>query len=116
MGGGARGPPGRLARMLRAEEEPEEPETEPQPAPGAAAHAALVVASASQGVEFDYRTEVLSAAQVLDGKTLPQKLAQESADGWDLVDLLQAQDKHVILLRKPKRADRGERRVGFFAR
>lgn len=99
--------------MLRAEEEPEEPE----PQPAAAAQTTLVVGSAAAaGVEFEYRTEVLTAAQVLDGKTLPRKLAEESADGWDLVDLVQAQDKHVILLRKPKKTDRGERRVGFFAR
>ncbi len=102
--------------MFRADEEPEEPEIEPQ-SPSTPATQALVVApAATQGVAFDYRTEVLTAAQMLDGKTLPDKLAQESSDGWDLVDLLQAQDKHVILLRKPKKPDRGERRVGFFTR
>ncbi|MBO0703164.1 MAG: hypothetical protein J2P38_09550, partial [Candidatus Dormibacteraeota bacterium] len=110
-------PPGRLARMLRADEEPEEPDTpEPEPqSPSAVSPKALVVTAApSQGVAFEYRTEVLTAEQVLDGTTLPEKLAQESSEGWDLVDLVQAQDKHVILLRKPKKTDRGERRVGFF--
>jgi hypothetical protein len=75
-----------------------------------------VVAPGAPGVAFDYRTEVLTAAQVLDGTTLPEKLAHESAEGWDLVDLVQAQDKHVIILRKPKKPDRAERRVGFFNR
>ena len=102
--------------MLRAEEEPEEPETEPQAPSSTAAPAMIVAASATQGVAFEYRTEVLTAAQVLDGKTLPELLAHESVEGWDLVDLVQAQDKHVIILRKPKKPDRGERRVGFFAR
>lgn len=103
--------------MFRADEEPEEPEHEPQTAPAAGAPTALVVGSPSAaGVEFEFRTEVLTAAQVLDGKTLPEKLAEESADGWDLVDLFQAQDKHVVLLRKPKKPDREERRVGFFTR
>jgi hypothetical protein len=102
--------------MLRADEEPEEPETEPEPSSSTTSPAVVVASPASQGVAFDYRTEVLTAAQVLDGTTLPEKLATESADGWDLVDLVQAQDKHVVILRKPKKPDRAERRVGFFNR
>lgn len=102
--------------MLRADEEPEEPEIEPQPPSTPSAQAVVVAAAAAQGVAFEYRTEVLTAEQILDGTTLPEKLAHESADGWDLVDLIQAQDKHVIVLRKAKKADRGERRVGFFSR
>ncbi|MBO0744404.1 MAG: hypothetical protein J2P43_05250 [Candidatus Dormibacteraeota bacterium] len=102
--------------MFRADEEPEEPETEPQPPATPSAQAVVVAPPGTPGVAFEYRTEVLTAAQLLDGTTLPEKLAQESADGWDLVDLVQAQDKHVLVLRKPKKPDRGERRVGFFSR
>lgn len=101
--------------MLRADEEPEEPETEPEPS-SSATSPAVVIAPPGQGVAFDYRTEVLTASQVLDGTTLPEKLAKESAEGWDLVDLVQAEGKHVIILRKPKKPDRAERRVGFFTR
>lgn len=102
--------------MFRADEEPEEPETEPQSPSAPSAQAVVVAPAGAPGVAFEYRTEVLTAEQVLDGTTLPEKLAQESTDGWDLVDLIQAQDKHVIILRKPKKTDRGERRVGFFSR
>ncbi len=102
--------------MLRADEEPEEPETEPQPSSSTTSPAVVVAPPSSQGVAFDYRTEVLTAAQILDGTTLPEKLGKESAEGWDLVDLVQAEDRHVILLRKPKKPDRSERRVGFFNR
>lgn len=106
---------GRLRERL--EEEPEEPDTEPATPAAVAAAAPMVVGAApGAGVEFEYRTEVLTAEQVLDGTTLPETLAKESKDGWDLVDLLQAQQKHVILLRKPKKPERAERHVGFFAR
>jgi len=102
--------------MFRADEDPEEPEIEPQSPSTPSAQAVVVAAAGTAGVAFEYRTEVLTAAQITDGKTLPEKLAQESADGWDLVDLVQAQDKYVIVLRKPKKPDRAERRVGFFSR
>jgi hypothetical protein len=102
--------------MLRADEEPEEPETEPEPSSSTTSPAVVVAAPSSQGVAFDYRTEVLTAKEVLDGTTLPDKLARESAEGWDLVDLIQAENRHVIILRKPKKPDRSERRVGFFTR
>lgn len=106
------------AAGLRAEEVPEpEPEPEPEPqSPQQAATPLVVGGPGAPGVEFEYRTEQLTAEQVLDGTSLPSLLAKESADGWDLVDLLAVQEKHVVLLRKPKKPVREDRRVGFFTR
>ena len=66
--------------------------------------------------EFEYRTDLLTVAQIADGKTLPDMLTTASADGWDLVDILDAGDRRVTLFRKPKRAERETRPVGFTVR
>ncbi|MGH7922465.1 MAG: hypothetical protein ACREQM_21370 [Candidatus Dormibacteraceae bacterium] len=102
-------------RAQEEPDEPEEPETEPE-APRQAASPLVVAASGGPGVEFEYRTEQLTAEQVLDGTTLPSLLAKESADGWDLVELLEVQAAHVVLLRKPRKPEREGRRVGFIGR
>jgi len=61
----------------------------------------------------EYRTELVTAAQVVDGSTLAEQLTKASSDGWDLVDIIQAGDRYTILLRRPKTPDREARRVGF---
>ncbi|HXM57038.1 MAG TPA: hypothetical protein VOB72_16680 [Candidatus Dormibacteraeota bacterium] len=63
--------------------------------------------------EYEYRTELLTAAQVTDGTTLATQLTKASSDGWDLVDIINAGDRHAILLRRLKKPERNARQVGF---
>jgi len=93
----------------------EDPEYEPEDIP--AAPTAMVTGPAhANGAgerEFDYRTEVLSLEEVADGRTLPERLAAASADGWHYVDSIDAGASRVILLRKVKKTERERRSVGF---
>jgi hypothetical protein len=106
----------RIAMRMRDEEEPE-PDEEPEPGeePVAPPPGSSLVPTVPGGAgrEFEYRTELVSQAELADGKTLPERLTRASADGWDLVDIIQAGDQHVILLRQPKKAPREARPVGF---
>jgi hypothetical protein len=92
----------------------EEPEEEPEDEEAAAVTPVPRVAGDSR--EYEYRTELLSVAQVLDGTTLPDRLNQASGDGWDLVDIIAAGEQHAILLRRLKRPERPPRPVGFSPR
>jgi hypothetical protein len=97
----------------RLEEEPE-PEEEPDVETATAVAPSPPLPSvADVGREFEYRTKLVTAAQVTDGTTLAEELTNASADGWDLVDIISAGERHAILLRRVKRPDRVERRVGF---
>ena len=49
----------------------------------------------------------------MDGTTLADRLTRASADGWDLVEIIGAGERHAILLRKAKRPERPGRPVGF---
>ena len=102
-------------KMREPGEEQPEPDEEPNPEapPAAAATSTLVPTVGDAGREYEYRTELVTAAQVLDGATLPDRLNRASADGWDLVDIIVAGDRHAILLRRPKRPQRSARPVGF---
>ena len=95
----------------RLEEEPEP--DEPDEAPVAAPPAPIVPAVAAEGRELEYRTELLTSAEVVDGSTLADRLTRASSDGWDLVDIVQAGERYAVLLRRPQTRDREERRVGF---
>ena len=103
-----------LKMRERVEEEPE-PDEEPdrEAPPAASATSTLVPTVGDSGREYEYRTELVTAAQVLDGTTLPERLNRASADGWDLVDIIVAGDRHAILLRRTKRPQRSARPVGF---
>ena len=93
----------------------EDPEYEPEDIP--AAPATMTSGSSSTDGygerEFEYRTEVLSLEQVLDGKTLGARLTAASAEGWHLVDIVDAGDRRVLVLRKLKKSERVARSVGF---
>lgn len=93
----------------------EEPDEEPEPrGPVATAAGPSTVPSVSDGVrEFEYRTELVTVAEVLDGTTLAEQLTRASADGWDLVEIIAAGDRHAILLRRGKRPSRQVGPVGF---
>lgn len=106
-----------MAKLRPRLEEPEEPEEPDQPEPDEpevelGQPVPTVGGPPGLGRTFEYRSEVLSHDQVSDG-TLVEKLNQESSDGWDLVDMISAGDKQVLLMRRPKRAERESRPVGF---
>ena len=59
----------------RAEEEPEPDEPEPDEEPGSAPSvASMVTVGGSGSREYDYRTELLTVAELTDGTTLAEKL------------------------------------------
>ena len=108
----------------KAEYEPEEiPEIEPDEDPDyepddlPAAPATMVkVGARTDGAgeaEFEYRTEVLTLEQMVDGETLAGLLASSSADGWHYVGVVDAGEKRVVILRKLKKTARERRSVGF---
>ena len=101
---------------LRFEEEPDEEPEEPQPgqpdgARGAAA--GLVPAVGFPSRDWEYSTKVLTVGQLADGVTVVKVLQEAGADGWELASVLDGGEKRVILMRRPKRAARESRRVGF---
>jgi hypothetical protein len=64
--------------------------------------------------EFEYRTDELSLSELADGATLAARLGEASKDGWDFVQLVDAGDKRLILLRRARRGEKRSRPVGFF--
>jgi hypothetical protein len=93
----------------------EDPEYEPEDIP-AAPTTLMAGPSHANGQgdrEFEYRIEVLSLEQLTDGKTLPDRLAAASGEGWHYVDVLDAGDSRVVLLRRAKKTERERRSVGF---
>lgn len=98
---------------VRSEEEPE-PDEDPDEEPAVATPPGPVVPAVPPGMrDLEYRTELMTAAEVVDGSTLADNLTKAAGDGWDLVDIIQAADRYTILLRRPKKMDREDRRVGF---
>jgi hypothetical protein len=97
----------------RSEEEPDPEEDPGEEEPAASTTTPLVPAVAAGGREFEYRTQLVTAVEVVDGSTLADQLTQASADGWDLVEIIPAGDRHAILLRRPKGQNREVRPVGF---
>jgi len=81
-------------------------------APAASPHRAIVPPPDGTR-EYEFRTELLTSAEVTDGSTLAGRLNQASADGWDLVDIINAGDRYAVLLRRVKRPERSARQVGF---
>jgi hypothetical protein len=97
---------------LRSEEEPE-PDEDPAEEAATAAPAPMVPAVAPGNRELEYRTELVSGAEVTDGTSLAERLTNASRDGWDLVEIIQSGDRYTVLLRRPKAPDPQQRRVGF---
>lgn len=93
-------------------DEPDEPEVEPE---AVATSGTTLVPAVPANVEreYEYRVEVVTNAQVLDGKTLPNLLSEASHDEWHLVEIIDAGDKKAVLLRKRKESKPQRRPVGF---
>jgi len=94
---------------VRSEEEPDEPDE----AVAVAGPTAVPQVAPAGGREFEYRTEMLTDAEVADGKTHAERLTAASKDGWDLVDVIGVKDAYAVLLRRPQKVDRESRPVGF---
>ena len=95
------------------DEEPDEPDEPNHPGHGAATTASLLPTVGLPMREWEFSTQVLTLAQVVDGVTLVKHLKEAGADGWELTDVIDGGDKRVLLMRRPKRAARESRRVGF---
>ena len=63
--------------------------------------------------EWEFSTQVLTVAQLVDGVTLVKLLQKAGTDGWELTDVIDGGEKRVLLMRRPKRSARESRRVGF---
>ncbi len=102
---------------LRSEEDPDEDPDEPdqpnQPGDGAAGAAGIVPTVGLPLREWEFSTQVLTVAQLVDGVTLVKLLKEAGADGWDLTDVIDGGEKRVLLMRRPKRSAHESRRVGF---
>jgi hypothetical protein len=101
---------------LRSEEDPDEEPDEPdQPnQPGGSAVATQMLPSVGLPLrEWEFSTQVLTVAQLVDGVTLVKLLQEAGTEGWDLTDVIDGGEKRVLLMRRPKRSARESRRVGF---
>ena len=92
------------------DEDPDEPVEEPEASAGTATIVPRVDAPIER--EYEYRVDVLTIGQVLDG-TIADKLSDASHDEWHLVDIIDAGDKKALLLRKRKQKEAARRPVGF---
>jgi hypothetical protein len=100
--------------LLRSEEEPEEePEPEPEPGERLPESASGVPSVGFGGRQYEYRVETLTLDQITDAKGLAGLLTEASADGWDLVETIEAGEKRAVVLRRPKREPGESRPVGF---
>ncbi len=102
---------------LRSEEdpddEPDEPDEPNHPGHGAATTTNMLPTVGLPVREWEFSTQVLTVAQVVDGVTLVKLLKEAGTDGWELTDVIDGGDKRVLLMRRPKRSARESRRVGF---
>ncbi|TMF32290.1 MAG: hypothetical protein E6I30_10480 [Chloroflexi bacterium] len=85
------------------DEEPDEPGQPAQPDGARGTATGLVPTVGLPSREWEYRTKVLSVAQVADGVTVVKVLQEAGAEGWDLASVMDGGDKRVILMRRPKR-------------
>ena len=63
--------------------------------------------------DWEYRTEVLNLGQVADGTTLVEKLTSAATENWHLVEVIDAGESRVLLLRRQRKTEKERRSVGF---
>src|SRR5713226_1652905 len=95
------------------DEDPEEPDEPEQPGGGSATATRPLLSVGLPSREWEYSTQVLTVAELVDGNTLVKLLKEAGADGWELSDVIDGGEKRVLLMRRPKRSERESRRVGF---
>ena len=100
---------------VRFEEDPDEEPDHPQPSrPGDGAAAPSLIPSVGLPArDWEYSTRVLTVSEVTDGVTLVKALQESATEGWELAEVVDGGEKRVLLMRRPKRAARESRRVGF---
>src|SRR6267378_1788681 len=103
----------RFTVHMHDEEDPDEEPDEPEQPSDGAAPTTHVPSVGMPAREWEYSTEVLTLAQVVDGTTLVKFLQAAGADGWELADVVDGGEKRVLLMRRSKRSSRESRRVGF---
>jgi hypothetical protein len=94
------------------DEDPDEPDADPAAAATATATMVPRVDATAGEREYEYRVDVVTVAQVLDG-TLADRLSEASHDEWNLVDIIDAGDQKALLMRKRKQKESSRRPVGF---
>jgi hypothetical protein len=106
-----------MEMRLRSEDdpdaEPDEPDQPSHPGDGAALAGTMVPTVGLPLREWEFSTQVLTVAQLIDGATLVKLLKEAGADGWELTDVIDAGEERVLLMRRSKRSARESRRVGF---
>lgn len=107
-----------LKAVLDPEQLPEEPDADPDFDPEDEPVQALTQSptpstGGSGERDWEYRTEVLSVAQVADGKSLVEKLTEAASDSWHLMEVIEAGESRVLLLRRQRKSQKERRSVGF---
>src|SRR5258708_27975972 len=99
---------------VRSEEDPDdEPDEEPNhPGHGAAYGTGILPNVGLPLREWEFSTQVVTVAQLVDGVTLVKLLKEAGTDGWELTDVIDGGEKRVLLMRRPKRSSVESRRVG----
>lgn len=100
---------------IEVPDDPDEPEVEPETVSSRSPALVPAVAAAADR-EYEYRVEVVTVDEVVDGKTLPELLSKASHEEWHLVEIIDAGERKAILLRKRKEAKPERRPVGFALR
>ena len=100
--------------LLFEEPEPDEPdepdETESAVPPTVTGTA---VPASGSGNDWEYRVEPLTDGEVADAAGLADRLNRGAADGWHLVQVVEAGSGRILVLRRQKRPERNNRPVGF---
>jgi hypothetical protein len=65
------------------------------------------------GRDYEYRVDSLSVDDVTDAKGLAARLTEASGEGWDLIETVEAGERRVFIMRRPKRSSTDSRPVGF---
>ena len=96
------------------DEPDEDPELEPDEEPMTDLTQSPSLTAAGGGErDWEYRTDVLSVGEIADGQTLVQRLTEAGTDSWHLVEIIDAGESRVLLLRRHRKPQKERRSVGF---
>ncbi|MGH7903788.1 MAG: hypothetical protein ACREPA_06635 [Candidatus Dormibacteraceae bacterium] len=95
---------------IRGEEEPDEPEEEAEPSPRAS-----IPAVGEPDRTFEYSVARISIDDLAGGEGLAKRLNDASAEGWDLVSIVDAGEARALVMRRRRRPQHEGGQVGFTA-